>query len=136
MKLIAWIFGGIIGLVVIVMLAQAVASESGEVVVLHTLDAAGKDVTTRIWVVDHDGAQWLRAGRAESGWYTRLVAQPAVRVERADVVAEYIAIPTPAARQIINDLMQDKYRWRESLIGRMVGGRDGAIPIRLQPTTD
>ncbi|MCX7063423.1 MAG: hypothetical protein NT024_02405, partial [Proteobacteria bacterium] len=67
---------------------------------------------------------------------TRLVAQPAVRVERADVVAEYIAIPTPAARQIINDLMQDKYRWRESLIGRMVGGRDGAIPIRLQPTAD
>jgi hypothetical protein len=133
LKIVAWIFGGIVGLAVVVMLAQGVASESGEVAVLHTLDATGKDVTTRVWVVDHDDAQWLRAGSAESGWYTRLAAQPAIRVERADVIAEYTATPTPEARQIINDLMQDKYGWRDSLIGRMVGGRDGAIPIRLQP---
>ena len=133
MKIVAWIFGGIIALLVVVMLAQGIASESGEVVVLHTLDATGKDVTTRIWVVDYDGAQWLRAGRAESGWYMRLAAHPDIRVERADVIAAYTAIPTPEARQVINDLMEDKYGWRESLIGRMVGGRDGAIPIRLQP---
>lgn len=133
MKIVARILGGIIALVVAVMVAQAIASESGEVVVLHTLDATGKDVTTRIWVVDHDGAQWLRAGRAESGWYARLAAQPNIRVERGDVIADYTAVPMPAARQIINDLMQQKYGWRDSLIGRMVGGRDGSIPIKLEP---
>lgn len=133
MKIVARIFGGIIALVVLVMLVQGIASESGEVAVLHTLDATGKDATTRVWVVDYDGASWLRSGSAESGWYTRLVAQPDIRVERADVTATHIAMPTPEARQIINDLMQDKYGWRESLIGRLVGGRDNAIPIRLQP---
>ena len=133
MKIVAWIFGGIIALVGVVMLAQGIASESGEVVVLHTLDATGKDVTTRLWVVDHDGALWLRSGSAESGWYTRLVAQPNIRVEDGVAIAAFVAIPTPEARQIINDLMQDQYGWRETFIGRMVGGRDGAIPIRLQP---
>ena len=133
MRIAAWVFSGIIAVVVVVMLAQAVASESGEVVVLHTLDTTGKDVTTRIWVVDYDGAQWLRAGRAESGWYARLAAHPDIRIERADVIAGYTAIPTPEARQVINDRMQDKYGWRESFISRMLGGRDGAIPIRLQP---
>ena len=133
MKIIGWVLGGFITLAVVVMLAQGIASETGEVVVLHTTDADGHDVTTRIWVVDYDGAQWLRAGRAESGWYGRLAAQPDIRVERADVIAAYVAVPTPEARQIVNDLMRRKYGWRETVIAAMVGGRDSAIPIRLQP---
>ena len=133
MQIVGRVIGGLLALTIVVLLAQAIASESGEVVVLHTTDVTGADVTTRVWIVDSDGAQWLRAGHAESGWYTRLAAQPTIRLQRGDVVADYTAVPTPDARATVNDLMQRKYGWRESLIGVLVGGRDGAIPVRLEP---
>ena len=49
------------------------ASESGEVVVLESQDDQGELQSTRLWVVDHDGSMWLRAGDGQSGWYQRLM---------------------------------------------------------------
>ena len=40
--------------------SQMVASESGEVVILTTKDAAGRPVETRLWIAEHDGDVWLR----------------------------------------------------------------------------
>ena len=114
-------------------LMQMVASETGEVVVLHSLDATGAEVTTRLWVADYDGAQWLRVGADGSGWYSRLSATPAIEVERTGTRATYLAVPAPAASEAVNALMQEKYGWRDSLLGWLVGGRGGSIPIRLEP---
>jgi hypothetical protein len=131
MKIVGRIVVGLIAVPIVIVLLQGIASETGEVAVLYTTDATGGDVTTRVWVVDHDGAQWLRAGQPESAWYVRLAAQPAVRVERNDVISDYVAVPMPDQRAVINDLMRQKYGWRDALIGVLVGGRDRAIAIRL-----
>ena len=116
-----------------IFLLQMIASESGEVVVVHTQDDTGAEVTTRLWVVDYDQAQWLRVGADGSRWYSRMRAEPLVQVERAGNLAAYQAVPTPTQSDTVNALMQKKYGWRDSLMGWLVGGREGSIPIRLEP---
>lgn len=56
----------------------------GEVVTVHTHGADGEWETTPLWIVDLDNTSYLRAGTPEgSGWFTRLQANPDVRLERA-----------------------------------------------------
>ena len=62
------------------------ASESGEVVVLHTKDEAGNDHATRLWVVDYADAEWVRTGAPEKGWFRRAEATPEVVLERGGVI--------------------------------------------------
>jgi len=109
------------------------ASERIEVVVLHTHDASGAAHDTRLWVVDHDGSPWLRAGSVESKWYKRVAADPQIGLTRGATELRYHATPVPAARDVINDLMRAKYGWGDLFIGWMIGGRDTAIPVRLDP---
>lgn len=125
--------GALVGLLVVVFAVQLVASETGEVVVLRTSDEAGAEKLTRLWVVDHQGAQYLRAGAGESSWYLALLANPEVHVERRGVDGSYTAVPAPEEREAVNSLMGAKYGWRESFIGVLVGGRASAMPIRLDP---
>ena len=44
------------------------------------------------------------------------------------------AVPTPEARDTINDLMNQKYGWADSLICFLMP-RDKKVPVRLQPVT-
>ena len=76
-----------LGIVLIVLFAivtvlQIMASESGEVVVITTRDAAGDARDTRLWVVDHQGSAWLRSGSPHSGWYQRTLANSQIGVQR------------------------------------------------------
>ncbi len=109
------------------------ASESGEVVVLSTADERGAIHETRLWVVEHDGALWLRAGVPSSAWLARLRRSPEVVVVRAGVRRRFRAIPSEdvAVRDAINARIAEKYGWAESLISVT---RDGSssIPVRLQ----
>jgi hypothetical protein len=111
---------------------QMIAAESGEVVEVTTLDSAGAARTTRLWVVDYDGGQWLRAGGGIAGWFGRLSDRPEVEVERAGITAHYRAVPDRAQQGAINHLMREKYGWAERYIGFFIP-RDGSIPIRLEP---
>ena len=113
-------------------LSQLAASESGEVVTLTTVSDTGETVRTRLWVVDHDGRQWLRSGQPDSGWHTRLTANSAVAVERRGESAEYRAVPVPDARTDINRLMRAKYGWADAYIDFLFDVGD-ALPIRLDP---
>ena len=108
------------------------ASESGEVVVLEVPDADGKTLEVRLWVVDHLGAPWLRAGSAESDWFKALEASERVALTRHNIRRQYRLRVLPKERSAINDLMQAKYGWREDFIGKLVGGRATAMPIRLE----
>lgn len=110
---------------------QIVASESAEVVVLHSQGADGVE-ETRLWVVDLDGAQFLRAS-GDSGWYQRLVAEPAVQLQREGVISAYQAEADLTLAGKINSLMAEKYGWRDSYIDMLIGGRDDAIAVRLSP---
>lgn len=120
---------------VLVVLAgfQLLASESNEVVVLTTTpDDASLRKQTRLWIVDVDGKQWLRAGRPGSGWYLRVDQQPVVTVTRGGITTRYTAVPMPAQRDVINAAFAAKYGWADSYVSRFAP-RDDAIPIRLVP---
>ena len=134
-RIVAIAMGGLIGLVVLVFGVQWVASESGEVVVLYTLDDDGGEAATRLWVVDHAGHQYLRVGADGSGWYRRLLVEPKVGLERDGERRAYRAELQPELSAKINALMQEKYGWRDSLMAALVGGREGSVPIRLTPGT-
>lgn len=131
MKLLAWLFGGLLGLVLLLLVSQWIASESGEVVVLTTSDIAGEPHETRLWVVDYQGAPWLRAGAAVQGWYQRLLAKPEVELTRNGTTTAYTAVPEIAKRKVINDLMLAKYGWADRYIG-LFFGRGNSVPIRLE----
>jgi len=131
-KWIPWL-GAILGIAIVVIGTQYLASESGEVVVLRTQDAAGGVHETRLWVVDHDGSAWLRAGNPSRGWFPRLTARPEVEVVRGGEVLAFQAVPTPEARDTINDLMQQKYGFADSYVSFFFP-RAKKIPVRLLPT--
>ncbi|MEM7098967.1 MAG: hypothetical protein AAF541_11970 [Pseudomonadota bacterium] len=132
MKLVLKIVGVVVGLFVLLMIVQTIASESGEVVVVESLGADGQASETRLWVVDHDGAMWLRDGAGGAGWHQRMVANPQVTMSRADRSYDLTAVPVPEQTVAINQLMNEKYGWADDFIGLMFG-RDNSVAIRLDP---
>lgn len=82
MRIAIWIIGLLALALVVVMGVSMLASESGEVVVLTTKDAAGGPHETRVWIVDDGGALWLRAGNPTSRWLLAIQRDPTVEVER------------------------------------------------------
>jgi hypothetical protein len=136
MKKVAIAIGAVVGLFALLGLAQLLASESGEVLVLETLDAGGQPHETRIWVVDDGGAIWVRGG-SDSGWVGRLLERPDIRAERAGQQSSFRAIPDrdPAVRDRVNALMSEKYGFADRFIAVTLGDgdREDALPIRLDP---
>lgn len=131
MKIFAYLIGAILAVFVLVFVSQMVASETGEVVVLTSQGPDGPQ-ETRLWVVDLDGVQYLRAS-PDSGWYQRLVAAPDAMLERQ---GDQLAYRTEARLDLagdVNDLMQVKYGWRDTYIDFLIGGRDDAVPVALIP---
>lgn len=124
---------GLLGLLIGVLGLEIVASESGEVVVLSVAADGGLE-ETRLWVVDLDGQQYVRAGHTGAGWYAAAVAAPSVRVLRGGQEADYRLEAAPTARARVAEAMLAKYGWRERYIATLVGGREGAMPLRLQRT--
>ncbi len=108
------------------------AAESGEVVVLTTQDSDRNPIETRLWIVDHEGYQYLRAGNEIAGWYQRLLADTEVEVVRNGDGAVYTAVPDASKTEAIHRLMAEKYGWADSYIGTIFP-RDNAMAIRLEP---
>jgi hypothetical protein len=131
LRAVGWTVGALVVLVLVWFGLQVVASESGEVVVLQTRSDTGTE-TTRLWVVERDGALWLRSGGGSSGWYGRLAATPEVRLQRGDHDFACRAESEPAERDVINALMAAKYGWRDRLIALLIGERTNAVPVRLR----
>lgn len=131
MKFILYLFGGLVSLVLLVFLSQLIASESAEVVVLSSQGAEGEE-ETRLWVVDLEGVQYLRAG-TDSGWYQRLLAEPDARLTRDGVTADYRTESRPPEAAEMNRLMREKYGWRDVYIDLLMGGREDAVAVALIP---
>jgi len=127
------VLAGILALLLLCGVSLYAASESGEIVVLQTRDAATGGVReTRLWVVDHEGSLWLRAGDPSSSWYRRLEAHPDVTVMRGSESLQMRAVPVPEARDTINELMHQKYGWADSLVCFFMP-REKKVPVRLLP---
>jgi hypothetical protein len=133
MKYIGWGLGGLLVLALILVGFERLAAERIEVVELHALDEAGEVVVTRLWVADHDGKQYLRVGSDGSGWFSRLEANPEIQITRNGETKNYTAIPDPTKSEAVNAAMQAKYTWGDTVIGKLVGSREGSIPIELRP---
>ncbi len=124
---------GLLALVVAFLIVQTLASERVEVVELFTVDEKGEEVVTRLWVVDHEGTPYLRAGDGGSGWFGRLQESPEIKVARDNEILSYRAIPDPSKSAIVNQLMQKKYTWGDTFFATVFGSREGSTPIGLHP---
>lgn len=133
MKTVFRILSVIVLLAALWFLIQMIASETGEVVVLTSTDSLDKPVETRLWLVEHEGAWYLRAGHAQAGWYQQILAQPQIKLERNAQNLAYTAQPQAELKARINQLMRDKYGWRDAYISFFFS-RDAAIPVLLETT--
>ena len=116
----------------LLVLVERLAAERIEVVELHAKDASGETVITRLWIVDHDGKQYLRVGADGSGWFSRLKANPEVQLTREDNTLSFHAVPDPSKSEVVNQAMQAKYTWGDTFIGKLFGSREGSIAIELK----
>lgn len=138
MRRVVQIVAGLAVLAALIVGGLFAASEiGGEVVVLHTRDASGADLSTHLWIVDDGGFAWLRSGLPTSGWFVRLEARPDVSVERAGQTTRYRAVPvrSPEARERIHALMREKYGWADRLISATRDAR-ASIAVRLDPAPE
>ena len=133
MKKLYWLAGILLLITFALVGLPQIASERVEVVELHTIDADGEAVTTRLWMVDDAGYQYLRVGGDGSGWFSRLQANGEFQVTRSGNTATYTAVLRADKGDKINQLMQAKYTWGDSVMAAMVGSREGAIPVELHP---
>lgn len=133
MRVVKIVFIALALLLVAAIVLQTAASESGEVVVLSFTDTAGEVHDTRLWVVDHQGQAWIRSGQANSGWASRLAGSADVVIERDGTLESYRVVAVPEMASLINDLMLEKYGWREQVISAMLGSREASLPLRLEP---
>ena len=132
-KVLKWIFLGLLIVGATFAGLERLAAERIEVVELIAANEAGEKRITRLWVVDDEGMAYLRVGADGSGWYDRILMNDSVEVVREGVRAEYRVQARPEKSARINELMQQKYTWGDTLIGQMLGGREGSIPLELQP---
>lgn len=109
--------------------ALAYLSRNDEVVTLTTNGPDGP-VKTPLWVVDGEDRQWLR-GNKDSGWVTRLTEDPNVSLERGGQSAPYDAVPVPKELDTVNQLMREKYEWRDAMV---MAFPSNSAAIRLDPT--
>ena len=117
--------GAFFGLVIL-------ASESGEVITVRTQDDASDWHATRLWVVDHDGAEWTRTGHAGKAWYLRLKANPVVELERKGATSARRAVPIsdPDLSRAVNRAYERKYGIADWIVA-LSGDATQRVVIRL-----
>jgi hypothetical protein len=132
MKIIYWVTGILLGALILLAIMQTVASERVEVVELHTTDAAGETTTTRLWIVDDEGFQYLR-GDSASGWVGRIGNNDTFEMTRGGKTARFSYELRADKATRINDLMRAKYTWGDDFFAAVMGGREDSLPIELHP---
>ena len=105
-KVVKWIFFGLLLGGAAFAGLERLAAERIEVVELIAVDEVGDMQTTRLWVVDDEGTAYLRVGADGSGWYDRILLNDSVTVVREGVTAQYRAEARPEKSARINELMQ------------------------------
>jgi hypothetical protein len=116
--------------------AISIASETGgEVVLVTTRDAEGREYETSLWIVEHQGSPYLRAGDKDSAWCQRLMARPIVKMVRNDILGHYRAVPDPTSTLVIEQLMARDYGWADRLIA-VIRDPSKSLAIRLERVTE
>ena len=132
MKYILWLVGIVLGLALIIGGLQVAASERVEVVQLHTINEAGEEVVTRLWVVDYDEHAYLR-GDTDSEWFKRLQSSSTSTLTRGDQTGGFTHTVKNENIDTINELMREKYTWGDRVIETAMGSRAESNAIELTP---
>ena len=133
MKYVLWAIGVPASLALVFLAVQTLASERVEVIDLFTTDELGEMQTTRLWVMDDEGYQYLRVGADGSGWFDRVLQNGEIKVGRNGTTASYTVVQRADKSERINDMMQEKYTWGDTFFATLLGSRDGSIPLELHP---
>jgi hypothetical protein len=120
-------------LLLLVAVGTWAAGELHEVAVLRTVDAEGQIHETKLWVVDLDGAPWVRVARRGRRWLARIEAHPEVVLVRDGVAVPHRAtvITEPEVRQRVDRAFAQKYGWVDRWYGLVL--RRDPVPVRLDP---
>jgi hypothetical protein len=121
----------VLGALALLVLGTYALGEVVPVAVLHTRDATGEWIATKLWVVDYDGEPWVRVARPGRKWFRRLQVDPRVELERDGVRARYNAIPHFDAdtRLVIDAAFAEQNGLIDWWYGWLL--RSDAIPIEL-----
>jgi len=109
-----------------------VALEAREVVVVRTVDDAGRARETRTWVADDGGFAWIEAANPERPFLRHLTARPEVELVRAGRARRCRAepIPNPDGRARLRALLAQRYGWADCWIG-MLTDTSRSVAVRL-----
>jgi hypothetical protein len=109
-------------------LGTYLAGERTEVAVLRTYEGDGTPRDTKMWVVDYQGAPYVRIGRPGRGWGERLKANPNVELTRAGATSarHAVVVSEPDTRRAVEAAFADKYGWVDWWFG---------VVIRRNPDT-
>lgn len=112
--------------------ANYVAGEQTEVVVLRTFDEHGAGFDTKVWAVDHDGDVFVRVANPQRHWYRRLLAHPRAELLRAGRSVSVVAEPSedPALGAAVDARFREKYGVVDWWYGVLL--RRSPVPVRLR----
>ena len=113
------------------------ALEGHEVVVIHTVSAAGSPRATRVWIADEGEFSWIEAATPERPFYRDLLTNPRVELDRHGHRSRLLAepIPNPDGHRQIRQLLAAKYGIADCWIG-LLQDTSRSMAIRLQPSPD
>jgi len=128
-----------IAVLVAVCVVGALLLDEGEIVTLVTEDAEGCH-ETQLWVVEIEGAQYLRASSERVAWLARLRREPRVELvrghgataERRAYIASVVTLD-PDLRASIDRAMAEQHGLADRVWQVLTARRGGVVPVRLLP---
>lgn len=125
------------GVATALLVGGAVVLGRGEVVILTITDDAGRSHETDVWIVELDGALYLRANAPDVFWLATMVHDPVVLLHRGDTERSYrpVAENREPIRVRVNRAMAEKYGFADRFWS-MVADREQSVPIRLEPVAE
>ena len=94
---------------------HAALNLSGEVVLLYLYDADGREYMTPLWLVRERGDLFLRANDPQRRWLERVRERGEVSLRRGEERERYEAVVEPHRRDLVNELIAERYGWGEWL---------------------
>lgn len=128
------VFGWLLAVLVVLVGALFVASESDEVVELATFEDACTPHTTKLWVVDLEDGPYLRAGSTQSAWFGRVRRNPLAIVRRGSKVLYVRLVIREARTKAVNAHMRRKYGVADQIVGLFIPPEQRvALKMQSQP---
>lgn len=137
MKILLWLVGILLGILVLILVVTYGASElAGEVVTLERANDDTSSSQVRIWIVDtgENEEALIEHGSADSFWIEQLTTQPTLVLTRDGQTRAYQASPADALHDRYHKLRAAKYGWGDDMVALLTGGGEcEGRPVRLQP---